>query len=234
MSFGGRFGVVLCRLGVGSFPPRKSQPYSPPCVTHFHPRKNFFCAKFPNPPFASFGNRPSEIESPLSTHFQCALFNSQFSIFAPHASIRSAPRTPRKKNVRNEPNSITTYLHTTTYDIYAMPFWQEHSYPPLGQSGPSAAPCKPRNQQSILHHPKCPKMPDRRLASLISRFDFHTGSSYSANHYGSFALDHHCHSFRGGICPGESDGGGHGPAEAAQSRKKCRLRMRRADHRLQL
>src|ERR1041384_4626285 len=35
---------------------------------------------------------------------------SQFSIFAPHAP--SAPRTLRKKNMRNEPNSIITYFTT--------------------------------------------------------------------------------------------------------------------------
>src|ERR1041384_2707761 len=61
MSFGGRFGVVLCRFRVGSFRPRKSQPYSLPCFTNFHPTETFFCAKFPKPPSASI--RKSAIEN---------------------------------------------------------------------------------------------------------------------------------------------------------------------------
>ena len=96
MSFGGRFGVVLCRFRVGSFRPRKSQPYSLPCFTNFHPTETFFCAKFPKPPSASI--RKSAVRNRKSPVRPFSMCTFQFSIFNPRAHLPKLPKIshPRK------------------------------------------------------------------------------------------------------------------------------------------
>src|ERR1041384_6970319 len=78
-------------------PPSKIPTLFPTMLYEFSPpEKLFFAPNSPNPHPPPFGNRPSEIESPLSAHFQCALFNSQFSIFAPIS--QNFPKFPIRAN----------------------------------------------------------------------------------------------------------------------------------------
>src|ERR1041384_6970320 len=89
MSFGGRFGVVLCRFRVGSFRPRKSQPYSPPCFTNFHPQKNFFSRQIPQTPIrlhSEIGHQKSKVPCLPIFNVHFSILNFQSSLPSPRIS----------------------------------------------------------------------------------------------------------------------------------------------------